>query len=183
MSDRNNPIRFAVAILLAASGVMRLGWAQDRSSKVQSLTDAALDHGAIDQFVTRYCADCHNATDNAGGLDLGAICKEEASKHSKTWEAVVRKLEARLMPPRDADRPSESQYNSMVAALEEQLDQAALAHSNPGRTDTFRRLNRTEYQNAIRDLLALDIDAADLLPTTIPVTALITWRWGIFRRR
>ena len=61
-------------------------------------------------------------------------------------------------------RPEESTYNTVVAWLSDSLDKASAAHPNPGRTETFRRLTRTEYQNAIRDLLALDIDAAELLP-------------------
>jgi hypothetical protein len=68
------------------------------------------------------------------------------------------------MSPLGKDRPPEDVYNDVVARLASSLDRAAATNPNPGRTDTFRRLNRTEYQNAIRDLLALDIDAAALLP-------------------
>lgn len=76
----------------------------------------------------------------------------------------MRRLRARSMPPTGLPRPNESTYQATVAALESTLDQAAAARPNPGRTDTFRRLNRTEYQNAIRDLLALDVDLAAMLP-------------------
>ena len=86
------------------------------------------------------------------------------SRHPEAWEKVVRKLVARQMPPAEALRPEERTYDAVVSALEASLDRAAAEHPDPGRTDTFRRLNRTEYQNAIRDLLALDIDAAALLP-------------------
>ena len=68
------------------------------------------------------------------------------------------------MPPVGRPRPDERTYESFVAALEAELDRVAATRPNPGRTPTLRRLNRTEYQNAIRDLLALDIDAAALLP-------------------
>ena len=68
------------------------------------------------------------------------------------------------MPPPGRPRPDEATYDSVVSYLETSLDRAAAAHPNPGRTDTFRRLNRTEYQNAIRDLLALDVDVSALLP-------------------
>ena len=68
------------------------------------------------------------------------------------------------MPPAGAVRPDEATYRATVSALEDALDDAAASQSNPGRTDTFRRLTRTEYQNAIRDLLALDLDLASVLP-------------------
>src|SRR5947199_2057931 len=68
------------------------------------------------------------------------------------------------MPPAGMDRPQESTYSAVVSWLSDSLDKASAEHPNPGRTETFRRLNRTEYQNAIRDLLALEVDAAGLLP-------------------
>src|SRR6185295_8916899 len=70
----------------------------------------------------------------------------------------------RMMPPPGRPRPDEATYGSLVSYLETALDRAAAARPNAGRTDTFRRLNRTEYQNAIRDLLALDVDVSALLP-------------------
>jgi mono/diheme cytochrome c family protein len=154
----------AVVILAALAGsINRSGQTQEKSAEPKP--DASSQRDNLHQFVAQYCADCHNEAEKAGGLDLDAISKDDTPKHTKSWEAVVRKLAARQMPPLDAERPSDSQYSSIVADLETQLDQAAAAKPNPGRTDTFRRLNRTEYQNAIRDLLALDIDAADLLPS------------------
>jgi len=165
MGWRKSSTRYAsAAVVLAvlAGAINRSGRTQEKAA--DPAPKASSQQAELRQFVTQYCADCHNATEKAGGLDLDAVCKEEAGKYPKPWEAVVRKLTARQMPPLDAERPSESQFNSVVAELETQLDQAAAARPNPGRTDTFRRLNRTEYQNAIRDLLALDIDAADLLP-------------------
>src|SRR5207302_5296418 len=76
----------------------------------------------------------------------------------------VRKLRARQMPPIGKNRPEERTYQEVVSWLAASLDREAARHPNPGRTETFRRLNRTEYQNAIRDLLALEIDSAALLP-------------------
>ena len=87
------------------------------------------------------------------------------SRHPDVWEKVVRKLRARQMPPvGQKDRPDDATYDAVIAYLETSLDRAAAAHPNPGRTATIRRLTRTEYQNAIRDLLALDVDVASLLP-------------------
>jgi len=76
----------------------------------------------------------------------------------------VRRLRGRTMPPVGLPRPDESVYSAVVASLDASLDAAASAKPNPGRSDTFRRLNRTEYQNVIRDLLALDVDVTSLLP-------------------
>ena len=88
----------------------------------------------------------------------------QVAADAATWEKVVRKLRGRMMPPAGLPRPDEATYDALVSHLETSLDRAAAARPNPGRTDTFRRLNRTEYQNAIRDILALDVDVSALLP-------------------
>src|SRR5437867_3876333 len=92
------------------------------------------------------------------------ISAQDVSRHPEVWEKVVRKLRVRYMPPAGMPRPDERTYDDVVSSLETSLDRAAAAKPNPGRTDTFRRLNRTEYQNAIRDLLAINLDVASLLP-------------------
>jgi len=118
----------------------------------------------VTSLVNQYCVSCHDGDVNKGGLDLAAILRDDVVQHSGTWENAVRKMRARQMPPVGKERPSDRAYDEVVGRLSSSLDRAAAKHPNPGRTDTFRRLNRTEYQNAIRDLLALDIDAAALLP-------------------
>lgn len=118
----------------------------------------------VQEMVSGYCLDCHNASDAVGGLDLESLAEGSVERHSDVWEKVVRKLRGRQMPPDDMARPEESEYRSVLSSLEQTLDQLAASEPQPGRTDTFRRLTRTEYQNAVRDLLALDIDAAALLP-------------------
>lgn len=120
--------------------------------------------GAVRAVVGKFCVECHGADAAKGGLNLEKILPEDVSRYSDAWEKVVRKLNARHMPPIGKPRPDEKTYSAIVSSLETTLDRAAAAKLNPGRTDTVRRLNRTEYQNAIRDLLALDIDAAALLP-------------------
>src|ERR1043166_7483378 len=115
-------------------------------------------------FVQSYCADCHDDSSKKGGLDLETISRTRVEEHCDEWEWVIRKLRARQMPPIGKDRPSDKTYDEVVAGLSLSLDRFAATHPNPGRTETFRRLNRTEYQNAIRDLLAVDIDATTLLP-------------------
>ena len=115
-------------------------------------------------MIDHYCADCHGPEKKAERVDLARLSLDQVSQHPETWESVVRKLRARQMPPLGKKRPDEPAYKEFVSHLETSLDKASARNPNPGRTETFRRLNRTEYQNAIRDLLALDIDAAALLP-------------------
>ena len=137
-----------------------------------SLTDAeSSDSGGTlpaifpERAVTaQYCIGCHDAETKKGGLDLDSIASEPLDQHPEIWEKVVRKLRSRQMPPAGKSRPEEGAYDTVLASLETALDKAAAADLNPGRTGSLRRLNRTEYQNAIRDLLALEVDAASLLP-------------------
>src|ERR1700730_10949516 len=115
--------------------------------------------------VSPYCLPCHNNRTKSGGLELDAIVTAEPAAHWEAWEKVVRKLRARQMPPPGARRPDEATYTAALSSLEAALDGLSAAAPNPGRTDTFRRLNRTEYHNAIRDLVALDFDATAQLPS------------------
>jgi cytochrome c553 len=119
----------------------------------------------VKSAISHYCVSCHDADAKKSSLDLERLLDDEVALHPREWEQVVRKLRARQMPPANRkQRPDEATYEAMLLRLEVALDAAALADIHPGRTETLRRLNRTEYQNAIRDLLALDIDAAALLP-------------------
>jgi hypothetical protein len=115
--------------------------------------------------MTRYCYACHNEKVKTSGLSLEGMSLENVGQHPEKWEKVVRKLSARYMPPQGAPRPDEATYQKLVASIESALDRAAAAKPNPGRTDTFRRMNRTEYRNAMRDLLAIDVDVTTLLPS------------------
>ncbi len=116
------------------------------------------------QFLDRYCATCHNDRLKTGGLSLDQVDVSRPGAQPELWEKVVRKLHTGVMPPPNVPQPSTADRRAMLTRLETSLDAAAAARPNPGRTETLRRLNRTEYQNAIRDLLALDIDTASLLP-------------------
>jgi hypothetical protein len=120
--------------------------------------------GRTKAVVEQYCAACHDDQLKKGGLDLDNLARGDIREHPDEWERVIRKLRARQMPPVGKDRPPDKTYEEAVASLASALDRAAGEHPDPGRTETFRRLNRTEYQNAIRDLLSLEIDAAALLP-------------------
>ncbi|WP_406697087.1 DUF1592 domain-containing protein [Singulisphaera sp. Ch08] len=146
-------------LLLTARGFMTVSQAQPQASRRTSP-----DQVVVSRFIDRYCVDCHNSEAKAADLDLDAINSDDLNQHPQVWEQVVRKLAARQMPPAKKRRPSEGTYDSVIDSLVRSLDDAAAEHPNPGRTDTFRRLNRTEYQNAIRDLLAVEVDATALLP-------------------
>ena len=95
---------------------------------------------------------------------LDSVDVSDVALHAPEWEKVVVKLRSGLMPPAGARRPSAAVIDGFVSSLEAALDRAAAAHPDPGRTETFHRLNRAEYENAIRDLLALDIDVTAMLP-------------------
>ncbi len=114
--------------------------------------------------VARYCIDCHNNDNAEGGLDLKSALESRIVSNSNLWEKVVRKLNSRQMPPLSSERPPEHVYASTIKHLTDRLDASAAASPTPGPTPTLKRLNRTEYQNAVRDLLDLQIDASDLLP-------------------
>jgi cytochrome c551/c552 len=116
-------------------------------------------------FVNQYCLGCHSSQMHTAGLDLQSVDAANPAADAEVWEKVVRRLRARQMPPADIPRPDEATYAAVVAKLSASLDAAAKAKPNPGRTDTFRRLNRTEYHNAVRDLLAIEVDVANLLPS------------------
>ena len=111
----------------------------------------------------RYCLTCHNDRLRTAGLTLDAMDVEQVGEHAETWEKVVRKLRARAMPPAGRPRPDKATYAAVAEVLETALDRTAAANPNPGRTTTHR-LNRTEYANAVRDLLGLEVDARALLP-------------------
>jgi len=112
----------------------------------------------------KYCVTCHNERLHTANLTLDALDLSQVSSHAEVWEKVVRKLRTGTMPPPGRPRPDRATYEATSTFLETELDKAATAHPNPGRP-TLHRLNRNEYHNAIRDLLALDIDAASLLPS------------------
>ena len=119
---------------------------------------------AATAMLENFCIDCHNSSQQEGELDLESILKAPLTDHLAEWESVARKLRARQMPPVAADRPDEDEYKRLQADLVRKLNAIAKRQPTPGRVGTLRRLNRTEYQNAIRDLLGLQIDASKLLP-------------------
>src|SRR5262245_23821244 len=114
-------------------------------------------------FLNQYCTGCHNEKTKTGGLTLEKLDLNQVGDQAETWEKVVRKLRTGMMPPAGARRPDRATIDGFALNLETLLDRAAAAKPNPG-TTALHRLNRTEYTNAIRDLLGLPIDGAALLP-------------------
>ncbi len=148
--------RFALALLVA-------GFAAAVIAAPAAGQQAA---GGVDgqALVDRYCTTCHNDRLETGGFSFGPLDVADVAAHPEAWEKVVRKLRAGAMPPRPRPRPDREAYDGFRAWIEGELDAAAAADLNPGRTETFHRLSRTEYRNAVRDLLALDVSVDDLLP-------------------
>jgi hypothetical protein len=120
---------------------------------------AALDTSLINQ----YCITCHNQRAKVGGLTLDTLDYEHLDKDAATWEKVVRKIKTGMMPPSGIRRPERQALDAFANEVEKRLDAAATRNPNPG-TAALHRMNRTEYANVIRDLLAVDIDVAALLP-------------------
>jgi hypothetical protein len=136
---------------------------------------AALSASALAQpaapaaVLTQYCLTCHNARLKTAGLVLDPADLAHVSSKPEQWEKVVAKLRSNAMPPASMPRPDQATYNSVAAYLETELDHAAAAQPNPGKLPLLHRLSRTEYENAIRDLLLLDalpkeMDYSLLLP-------------------
>ena len=115
-------------------------------------------------LVSKYCVTCHNERLKTGNLSLDTADADHVGNSAETWEKVVVKLRSRSMPPPGSRRPDNATYDEVAAWLETELDRAAVSHPNPGRPAELHRLNRTEYANAVRDLLGVEIDAASMLP-------------------
>lgn len=130
----------------------------------------------IERLVAEYCLDCHSREEPMSELDLETALSQlrerpglgerqrVIAESAEVWERVTRKLRAGQMPPMDAEQPASPLVKQVISELELNLDDYAARHPRPGRTATFRRLTRFEYQNAIRDLLAVEVDASSLLP-------------------
>ncbi|HTS26305.1 MAG TPA: DUF1592 domain-containing protein [Bryobacteraceae bacterium] len=115
-------------------------------------------------LVDQYCAGCHNDKLRSGNMTLSRLDLAHPGQNAELAEKVIRKVSAGMMPPAGMPRPSAAATKAFVTSLENGIDQAAALHPNPGRP-ALHRLNRTEYANSIRDLLAVDIDVTALLPT------------------
>ena len=134
------------------------------SAQTVPSVDSATEH---QQVIDRYCVGCHNDRTLTAGLtlqNLNLSSSDPDAHNTEILEKVIRKLRTRSMPPSDRPRPDEATFEALTAGIEAGVDRVAAEYPNPGRRPAVHRLNRAEYANAIRDLLALDIDAPVLLP-------------------
>src|SRR5439155_15300359 len=117
----------------------------------------------VEQYVEQYCVSCHNQKLKTAGVSLDTLDAAKVSESAATWERVLHKVRRGEMPPAGLPRPDASAAAKFTASLEAALNGAAAANPNPGRP-AVHRLNRAEYSNAVRDLLAVDIQAGSMLP-------------------
>jgi Protein of unknown function (DUF1592)/Protein of unknown function (DUF1588)/Protein of unknown function (DUF1585)/Protein of unknown function (DUF1587)/Protein of unknown function (DUF1595)/Planctomycete cytochrome C len=161
--------RFAAAVVVVC-GVWAAGTfgaaqaqlpAQNRGVSSPEPPASSPDATAV---INKYCISCHSERLRTGGVVLQGVDATDPGANAELWERVVAKLRAGSMPPPGSPRPDAATYDAIAGGLEAALDRAWAAHPNPGRINAVHRLNRTEYKNAIRDLFALDVDVATLLP-------------------
>ncbi|MGH9592360.1 MAG: DUF1587 domain-containing protein, partial [Bryobacteraceae bacterium] len=172
MKQKRMAKKIGIAAVLVCFGIAAALVAQTRSGAVRPGAAAApganttADAVQYRAWLNQYCVGCHNQrsatpADNPVNLEAGF---DDLLGHADTWERVLRKLSVRAMPPPGMPHPPEAEYAGFTNWLATSLDRAWEGKSTPGRY-VVHRLNRAEYANAVRDLLAVDIDVSDLLPT------------------
>lgn len=129
-----------------------------------SPTPARPPAAEVEEVIRTYCVTCHNLRAGTANLAFDTLDATNPAAHPATWEKVVKKLRTGTMPPGGLPRPDRETYLAVTEWLETELDRAWAADPDPGRISAVHRLNRTEYNNAVRDLLALDVDVRALLP-------------------
>ncbi len=140
--------------------VVSAGGVQTAAPQNQAPASTAAPRAILDQ----YCVTCHNQKLRTAGLMLDTLDVANPSGNAELWERVIGKLRAGSMPPSGNPRPDVGTYRAVATWLENEIDRAWIAKPNPGRIGAVHRLNRTEYNNAVRDLLAVDVDVKSLLP-------------------
>ena len=137
----------AAAVVCAASALT--------AAQSTATPPSASAAGARREVFARYCVSCHTEAQKARGtvpVAFEALDLTRVGADAATWERVVRKVRAGVMPPAGMPRPDRATLDGLAGWLESQLDLAAAAHPDPGRTESLHRLNRAEYRNAVRDL-------------------------------
>jgi len=150
-------------VVVAIAGVLLVALTTTGARERQPPQDSAEAAAAPQAMVDRYCLTCHNERVRAGGFVIAQLDLAHVSRDADAWETVVRKLRTGMMPPSGAPRPERSALDGLAGFVEQALDAHAAASPDPGAT-VLHRLNRSEYANAVRDLLDLPIDATLLLP-------------------
>src|SRR5437762_1680312 len=158
---------FRARSVAALFALLMLGWlaaGMGAAGPSQQPPAAASPASTSQAVFQKYCITCHNQRLRTGGLALDGLDVAKPAANPEVWERVIAKLRAGAMPPSGMPRPDAATYHAVAGWLESELDRAWAANPNPGRTNAVHRLNRTEYNNAIRDLFALDINVTSLLP-------------------
>jgi mono/diheme cytochrome c family protein len=156
-------MRIVWRIALASSAALASAvpaWAAETAAPAAVASTPPPRHWGV---LDKYCSECHNSTDWAGGIAFDALSADDIADDSQTWEKAIRKLETGMMPPPGKPRPTRAVLEDFAGELATRLDKAGLAHPYPG-TKSLHRLNRTEYANAIRDVIGLQVDVSTLLP-------------------
>jgi mono/diheme cytochrome c family protein len=149
-------VTWVIALAIVWGGVERL----DAQRPQPDAANAAAPEAA---FLTQYCVGCHNQRAKVGGLALDTLDLARVGPDAETWEKAVKKIRTGMMPPSGARRPERTALDGFASEIERRLDRAVDVNAGL-QTPALHRLNRTEYANAVRDLLALDIDVDRLLP-------------------
>ena len=174
-------ILWAGATLLNAQAPARTRAVAAPARQAAAAAPAAPDKATIDKqkaWVKQYCVTCHNTRNPLPANDpvnLETASLEDLTKDAATWERVLRKLNVRAMPPQGMPHPTEAGYTDFTGWLTTSLDRGWQGKAIPGRY-VVHRLNRAEYRNAVRDLLALDVDVSSLLPNDGATSASTTSR-------
>jgi len=158
-----------LASIAAGATAVVLAMAVLQSEVARSQAPAPAATRSPSAVLNQYCITCHNTKLKTGGLVIDSAGVASAGSSPETWEKVIRKLRSGAMPPAGAPRPDDATYGALASYLENEIDRAAAARPRAGRLPLLHRLSRTEYRNAIRDLLALDAlpketDISYLLP-------------------
>jgi hypothetical protein len=158
----------AFALIGAASHSLRADRAAVQQPAVAPATPTARPAPALSSvpdpaLVQKYCVSCHNDRAKTGSVSFEGLDPAQAAAHADLWERALLKLRGGMMPPQGMPRPDAAALDAFITALEQSLDAQVLANPDPGHKP-IHRLNRTEYGNAVRDLLDLEIDVTELLP-------------------
>ena len=166
MIKRSTVTMAAVAVcLLVAAGINFAGQPTTNGAVRMISAQAApmLSPESQQAIIDQYCAYCHDDVERSGDMSMSGLDLAHVEESAELVEKMIRKLRAGMMPPKGATRPDAATLQALAASLESGIDEVAAANPNPGGR-SFQRLNRPEYEQAVRDLLALEVDAGNWLP-------------------